>query len=118
MVCAPKQLELAQRPQNLGAIRDLFGPWSYFIDTTYAVGPRECFDPNHPIGRNDDIAWKIRLSDYARNVFGIFGEVRPEIDAATAISSKASSASAAITITNSNRKNWARCDPVLQIGLS
>ncbi len=73
MVCAPKQLELAQRPQNLGAIRDLFGPWSYFIDTTYAVGPRECFDPNHPIGRNDDIAWKIRLSDYARNVFGIFG---------------------------------------------
>jgi hypothetical protein len=73
MVCAPKQLELAQRPQNLGAIRDLFAPWSYFIDTTYAVGPRECLDPNHPIGRNDDIAWKIRLSDYARNVFGIFG---------------------------------------------
>jgi len=73
MVCAPKQLELAQRPQNLGAIRDLFAPWSYFIDTTYAVGPRECFDPNHAIGRNDDIAWKIRLSDYARNTFGIFG---------------------------------------------
>ena len=38
MVCAPKQLELAQRVQNLGAIRDLFKPWSYFIDTTYAVG--------------------------------------------------------------------------------
>ena len=73
MVCAPKQLELAQRVQNLGAIRDLFKPWSYFIDTTYAVGPRECHDPNHPIGRNDDIAWKIQLSDYARNTFGIFG---------------------------------------------
>jgi len=73
MVCAPKQLELAQRVQNLGAIRELFRPWSYFIDTTYAVGPRECFDPVHPIGRNDDIAWKIRLSDYARNTFGIFG---------------------------------------------
>ncbi len=73
MVCAPKQLELAQRPQNLGAIHDLFSPWSYFIDTTYAVGPRECFDPNHPIGRNEDIAWKIRLSDYTRNTFGIFG---------------------------------------------
>ena len=54
-------------------IRDRFKPWSYFIDTTYAVPPRECFDPNHPIGRNDDIAWKIRLSDYARNLFGIFG---------------------------------------------
>ncbi len=73
MVCAPKQLELAKRPQNLPAIRDLFRPWSYFIDTTYAVGPRECDDPNHPIDRNDDIAWKIRLSDYAREQFGIFG---------------------------------------------
>jgi hypothetical protein len=73
MVCAPKQLELAQRPQNLPAINRLFAPWSYFIDTTYAVGPRECYDPNHPIGRNDDIMWKIRLSDYARDVFGIFG---------------------------------------------
>jgi hypothetical protein len=73
MVCAPKQLELAQRPQNLPGIHGLFAPWSYFLDTTYAVGPRECYDPNHAIGRNDDITWKIRLSDYARNVFGIFG---------------------------------------------
>jgi hypothetical protein len=73
MVCAPKQLALAQRPQNLPATHELFAPWSYFIDTTYAVGPRECSDPAHPIGRNDDIAWKIRLSDYARDIFGIFG---------------------------------------------
>jgi hypothetical protein len=73
MVCAPKQLELAKRPQNLPETHRLFSPWSYFIDTTYAVGPRECYDPNHPIGRNDDIAWKIRLSDYARDMFGIFG---------------------------------------------
>ncbi len=73
MVCAPKQLELAQRPQNLPAIKELFSPWSYFIDTTYAMGPRQCYDPSHPIGRNDDIAWKIKLSDYARGMFGIFG---------------------------------------------
>lgn len=73
MVCAPKQLELARRPQNLPETHKLFAPWSYFIDTTYAVGPRECHDPNHPIGRNDDIAWKIRLSDYARETFGTFG---------------------------------------------
>ncbi len=73
MVCAPKQLELAQRTQNLSAIHDLFSPWAYFIDTTYAVPPRECHDPKHPIGRNDDIAWKTRLSDYGRNLFGIFG---------------------------------------------
>lgn len=73
MVCAPKQLELAKRPQNLPGIRKLFPAWSYFIDTTYAVGPRECHDPNHPIGRNEDIAWKARLSDYARELFGLFG---------------------------------------------
>ncbi len=73
MVCAPMQLELAKRPQNLPGIRALFPAWSYFIDTTYAVGPRECQDPAHPIGRNEDIAWKIRLSDYAREVFGLFG---------------------------------------------
>jgi len=73
MVCAPNQLKMAMRPQNLPEIHRLFGPWSYFIDTTYAVGPRECADPNHPIGRNDDIAWKIKLSDKAREQFGLFG---------------------------------------------
>lgn len=73
MVCAPKQLELAQRPQNLPEIARLFKPWSYFIDTTYAVGPRECDDPAHPLDRNSDIAWKQKLSDYARDMFGLFG---------------------------------------------
>ena len=62
MVCSPKQVELAKRKQNLPDTAELFGPWSYFVDTTYAVGPRECFDPKHPIDRNLDIAWKIRLS--------------------------------------------------------
>ncbi len=73
LVCALKQLELATRPQNLPAIRELFPVQSYFIDTTYAVGPQECFDPSHPIGRNDDIAWKIKLSEAARQTFGLFG---------------------------------------------
>jgi len=73
MVCAPKQLELAQRPQNLPEISRLFKPWSYFIDTTYAVGPRECSDPAHPLDRNSDIAWKQKLSDFARDTFDLFG---------------------------------------------
>ena len=73
MVCAPKQLELAQRPQNLPETQRRFKPLNYFIDTTYAVGPRECADPAHPIGRNEDIAWKAKLSDYARDLFGLFG---------------------------------------------
>lgn len=73
MVCAPKQVELAMRPQNMPAIQKLFGVWSYFIDTTYAVGPRECADPKHPIGRSEDIAYKIMLSDKSREIFGLFG---------------------------------------------
>ena len=73
LVCAIKQLELASRPQNLPAIRKLFGPWAYFIDTTYAAGPQECYDPQHPLDFNADILWKSRLSDYARQTFGLFG---------------------------------------------
>jgi hypothetical protein len=73
LVCAPKQVELASRPQNLPAIHRLFAPYSYFIDTTYAASPQECADPKHPIGRDEDIAWKIKLSDAARETFGLFG---------------------------------------------
>jgi Domain of unknown function (DUF6259) len=73
LVCAPKTVELAQRPQNLAAVQKLFAPQAYFIDTTYAVGPQECFDPKHPLDYGSDIHWKQKLSDYARDVFGLFG---------------------------------------------
>ena len=73
LVCALEQIKLAMRPQNLPAIQARFGPLGYFIDTTYAVGPQECFDPKHPLGRNEDIATKIKLSEAARQTFGIFG---------------------------------------------
>jgi len=73
IVCTPKQLELARRPQNLPAVRDLFAPGCYFIDTTFAVDPQECYDPDHPVDRNSDIEWKKRLVDYARDMFGMFG---------------------------------------------
>ncbi|MBI1386930.1 MAG: hypothetical protein GC154_00595 [bacterium] len=73
IVCAKEQVGLAMRPQNLPETKKLFDPWSYFIDTTYAAGPQECFDENHPLTKNDDIEWKSKLSDAARDVFGIFG---------------------------------------------
>ncbi|MBC7236531.1 MAG: hypothetical protein H5T69_11895 [Chloroflexi bacterium] len=71
--CAREALKLAQREENLPAVRDAIAPDLYFIDTTYAVGPQECYDPRHPLTRQEDIAWKIALSDYARNLFGLFG---------------------------------------------
>lgn len=73
LTCAAKALELAQRPQNLPEVNKQIAPGAYFIDTTYAVGLQECFDPHHPLTRADDMHWKQQLSRYARGLFGIFG---------------------------------------------
>ena len=73
LTCSQMALELAKRPQNLPAVKKLSGANAYFIDTTYAAGLQECFDPAHPLTRADDIKWKQALSDYARQVFGVFG---------------------------------------------
>ncbi len=73
LTCSQKAVELARRPQNLPAVLKLTGADAYFIDTTYAAGLMECFDPNHPLTRGDDMKWKQILSDDARNLFGIFG---------------------------------------------
>ncbi len=73
LTCAPKALELARRPQNLPEVQKQIAPGAYFIDTTYAVGLQECFDPKHMLTRADDMYWKQELSRYARGLFGIFG---------------------------------------------
>ncbi len=73
LTCSQQALELAKRAQNLPDIKRLINPNSYFIDTTYAAGLQECFDLNHPLSRADDMKWKQALSDYARDVFGVFG---------------------------------------------
>jgi hypothetical protein len=73
ITCAQRAVDLAKRPQNLPAVLKLSGADSYFIDTTYAAGLQECFDPKHPLTRADDMKWKQALSNYAREVFGSFG---------------------------------------------
>lgn len=73
LTCSPKALELAQRPQNLPEVARAIAPGAYFIDTTFAVGLQECFAPDHPLTRADDLRWKAELSTYARSQFGIFG---------------------------------------------
>ena len=73
VTCSKMALELARRPGNLVAVRALTGANAYFIDTTYASGLWECFAPDHPATRADDVHWKQALSDEARRVFGIFG---------------------------------------------
>ena len=73
IICSQKAPGLAKRPQNLPAVRKLTGADAYFIDTTFAAGLHECFDPAHPLLRGDDMRWKEALSDEARGVFGVFG---------------------------------------------
>src|SRR4029077_18710515 len=73
LTCSKMALELAERPQNLPAVKKLSNANAYFIDTTYAAGLQECFDPAHPLTRRDDLKWKQALSDYSRDVFGVFG---------------------------------------------
>ena len=73
LTCSKMALELAKRPQNLPAVRELTGADSYFIDTTFAAGLQECCAQDHPLTRADDMHWKQALSDYARGVFGSFG---------------------------------------------
>ncbi len=86
LTCSKKAVELARRPQNLPAVRALTSADAYFIDTTTAAGLQECFDPAHPLTRADDLKWKMEISRYAREVFGIFGSecgrewAVPEVD--------------------------------------
>ena len=73
LICSQMGLELAERPQNLPAVKALTEANSYFIDTTFAAPLMECSDPRHPLRRQDDMHWKQALADYARKMFGIFG---------------------------------------------
>ncbi len=73
LICSKMALQLAERPQNLPGVKKLSNANAYFIDTTYAAGLQECYDPAHPLTRSDDMKWKQALSDYARSVFGVFG---------------------------------------------
>jgi Family of unknown function (DUF5696) len=73
MICSRKAVDLAKRPQNLSGVREVTHANSYFIDTTFASPLQECFDPAHPLTRADDMKWKQALSDYARQVFGVYG---------------------------------------------
>lgn len=73
LVCGDKQVELAARPGNLPEIARLFRPTIYFIDTIFAAPLYNCYDPNHPNTRQQDMAAKIRLSQLARRYFGLFG---------------------------------------------
>ena len=73
LICSKKAIELAQRPQNIPRVKELFAPTLYFSDTIFAAGLYDCFDPNHPTTPADDVRYKQQLCDYLRGEFGLFG---------------------------------------------
>ena len=73
LICSRKSIELAQRPQNIPQVKELFAPTLYFSDTIFAAGLYACFDPNHPATPADDMRYKQQLCDYLRGQFGLFG---------------------------------------------
>lgn len=73
LICSRESIRLAQRPQNLPVVRKLTRANSYFFDTTFAADLQECYDPQHPLQKPDDMRCKQKLCDYGRSQFGIFG---------------------------------------------
>ena len=73
LICSHESIRLAQRPQNLPAVKKLTHADSYFFDTTFAADLQECYDPHHPLQKPDDMHCKQELCNYGRGVFGIFG---------------------------------------------
>ena len=73
LICSKESIMLAQRPQNLPAVKKLTDASSYFFDTTFASPLFECYDPHHPLQKPDDMHCKQKLCDYGRSEFGIFG---------------------------------------------
>lgn len=73
LICQSKSLELAQRKQNMPGVLSLFTPDVYFIDCLYAMPPRVCQDPKHPITKADDLTLRNDLADYSRNQHLLFG---------------------------------------------
>lgn len=69
--CSAEALRFAQR--NLPEMKRRYGWEALFIDTTTAAHLYECFSATHPRSREDDRQDKIRLMDYARKKFGLFG---------------------------------------------
>ena len=73
LICQRKSLELAARPQNIPGVQRLFSPDIYFIDCLFAMVPRVCQDPKHPVTKTEDVQLKLDLCDYARNQPMLFG---------------------------------------------
>lgn len=71
LVCSKKYIEPLER--NLPEVKRLFALNAYFIDQTFADQLRECFDPKHPLTKQEDMYYKQRMCDYAKSVFGVFG---------------------------------------------
>lgn len=72
-VNSKKGLRLAQRPQNIPGVKDLYKPTFYYLDTTCASPLFEDFSRENPLTLRGDMYWKQRLLKYAREQIAVVG---------------------------------------------
>ena len=67
-VCSVHRLETVQR--DLPGLRDLIGQGSIYMDVEGAMEINECFDPVHPLTREQDAGYRRELLRATKDLFG------------------------------------------------
>ncbi len=67
-VCTVHRLETARR--DLPGLKDIIGEGSIYVDVEGAINLMECFDPVHPMTREEDCKLRRELLSYTRDLFG------------------------------------------------
>ena len=68
-ICTSQMLPLLKRTAEYMA--KTIGVEAYFLDTTASIAPYECYDPNHPMSRTDDINFRNGLFKYLGEELGL-----------------------------------------------
>jgi len=77
LTCTPSQVKRAQK--HLPKLRELTGEGFIYLDVIGIKGLYECFDPKHPLTREDDAKWRREVIKAAKKIFeGVAVEGTPQ----------------------------------------
>lgn len=67
-VCPSERVNIAGK--ELPKLKEIIGEGSIYMDVEGAMGLMECFEPNHPVIREDDCRYRRELLAVTRKIFG------------------------------------------------
>jgi hypothetical protein len=67
-VCPSERINIAR--EELPKLKEIIGEGSIYMDVEGAMGLMECFEPNHPITREDDCRYRRKLLAITKKIFG------------------------------------------------